>query len=208
MELRMRKQIALGTVMALGVGAQAIAAEGFSYNNIEAAYVHTKLTLDGGEGAANGKGDGFSISGSVGFGGNFYGFGSLGDTDIDGVKLKPLNLGVGFHTMLSSSMDFVSGVSYERLKISAGGSSASESGYGLSAGVRGRLAESFEWTGGLKYSDVGDYGDGIGFNLGGRYYFTPAFAAGIDYTHQKLKNSIVDLKTNTWTIALRYDFGG
>jgi opacity protein-like surface antigen len=207
MELRMRKQIAVGSVLALGLASQVMAAEGFSYNNVEAAYVHSKLTLDGGEGSGSGKGDGFSISGSVAIGSNFFAFGGLGDTDIDGIKVKPLNLGVGFHWMLSDTMDFVSGASFERLKLSVDGSSASESGFGLSAGVRGRLGESFEWTGGLKYTDVGDYGDGIGFGAGGRYYFTPAFAVGVDYNHQKLKNSIVSIKTNTWTVALRYDFG-
>ena len=35
----MRKHIALGSVLALGLGGQALATENFSYSNLEASYV-------------------------------------------------------------------------------------------------------------------------------------------------------------------------
>jgi hypothetical protein len=46
MELRMRKEIAVGAAMVLGVGAQAMAAEGFSYSHVEAGFVHGKTHID------------------------------------------------------------------------------------------------------------------------------------------------------------------
>jgi hypothetical protein len=217
MELRMRKQIALGTVLALGVGAQAIAAEGFSYNNVEAAFIKGKISvpLDGGEGLSA-KGDGFQLSGSAAFGENLFGFASFGSLGLDKfkidgvsvdaggaeVKVKPLSLGVGFHWALSPNLDFVSSVSFERLKVSLSEADFSESanGYGLGVGLRGRVGESLELTGNLKYVDI-EESDFV-YGVGGRYYFTPAFAVGIDYSKYD------DSNLTNLGISLRYDFGG
>lgn len=198
----MRKHIALGTVLALGIGTQAMAAEGFSYSNVEASFVNGNLDADDGEGGEIGlDGDGFSLAASAAFNDTFFGFASLGDLDLDGAKLKPITAGVGFHWALNPNLDLVSGASFERLKISGGGFSTSESGYGISAGLRGRVGESLELSGGLKYMDVGDFGTDFAFNVGGRYYFTENFAAGVDYVKYD------DLKLDTWSISLRYDFG-
>jgi hypothetical protein len=74
-------------------------------------------------------------------------------------------------------------------------------GYGVAVGLRGRLGESFELTGGVKYYDVNKgWKSQTTFGVGARYYFTPAFAVGADVWDQ-------DDLGKSWTIALRYDFG-
>jgi hypothetical protein len=195
MELRMRKHIALGTVMALGIGAQAVAAEGLSYNNIDLSYVDGQI--DGGEGFDL-DGDGFLLEGSVGLGERLFVLGSFGSLNLDGAKLKPLSLGLGGHLPLGMSVDVVGALSFERLKLEGAGS---ESGWGASVGLRGKLGDSFELNGAIKHVDIGDFGSDMEFTVGGRYYFTDAFAVGVDFTKWD------DLDLQTWGIALRYDFG-
>jgi hypothetical protein len=206
MELRMRKHIALGSILALGVSVQAMSAEGFSYNNVDVAYVNGQLDFDGAEGLGNVDGDGFSLAGSAEIGENFFAFGSFGSLKLSeagsSAKLKPITLGAGFHWALTPNLDLVSGLSFERLKISGGGDSVSDEGYGISLGLRGRVLDQLELSGSVKHIDIGDFGTDFLFNVGGRYYFTEAFAAGIDYTKYD------DLKLDTWSVSLRYDFGG
>jgi hypothetical protein len=120
------------------------------------------------------------------------------------MKAKLLSAGVGFHWPLAESLDFVSGVSFERVKLTLVDSgstvvSTSDNGYGVSAGLRGRVGGSLELTGTLKYIDIG--GSEMVCSMGGRYYFTDAFAAGIDYAKYD------DSKLSIWGISVRYDFG-
>ncbi len=195
----MRKHIALGSVLALGLVGQAMAAEDFSYNNIEASYVKTEVDdfdVDG---------DGFSLGGSFAFNEHFFGFSSYKDISYDDVGVSSFSgtqfsLGAGFNWSLAPELDLVSGLSYEHFKSKLGGISDSDSGIGLSVGLRGRVAESVELTGGVKYTDLGHGTNDTTLSVGGRYYFTPAFAAGIDLDHNH--------DGTTWGIALRYDFGG
>lgn len=214
----MRKQIALGTVMAVGLAGPALAAEGFSYNNVEAGYFQGEIegVLDGGEGFSS-DGGGFTLSGSAELGEMFHAFASfsslsLKDFEVDGVgvdvdgkvKVEPLTLGVGLHWPLSPSLDLVSGVSFERMKLTLSepgfSVSDSESGYGISAGLRGRVGENLELTGNVKYLDIG--GSEMVFGAGARYYFTPAFAAGLDFTKYD------DTDLTLFGLSVRYDFGG
>jgi outer membrane autotransporter protein len=192
----MRKHIALGTVMALGLGTQAMAAEGFSYSNVEASYVKTEIDdfdVDG---------DGFSVAGSAEFSENFFGFASYKDINYDlGVSGKQFSLGLGFNWALTPALDLVSGVSYEDVKVSLDGGegSVSDDGFGVGVGLRGRVGEALELTGGVKYTDLGGGADDTTLSVGARYYFTPAFAAGVDVSDND--------DGTTWGIVLRYDFG-
>jgi opacity protein-like surface antigen len=180
----MRKQFALATVLAFGLAGSALAADGFSYDNVELSYA--SINPKGGSDV-----DGFGLAGSYSFSDNFSMFAGYDD-----VKDKRMNLGVGYHRALSSSLDLTSGLSYETVD-----SGPNASGYGLGLGLRGRLSESFEWTGGLKYSDLNKGSKAqTTFTVGGRYYFTPAFAVGADYSDE-------DDLGSSYRVALRYDFG-
>jgi len=192
----MRKHLALGAVLALGLGTQAFAADGLSYNLIEGGYVRGEVELPG----SNLDGDGFTIGGSLELGQNLFGFASVNSVDYDNTNLTSslFNAGLGFNWALGPDVDLVSGVSWERVQVKASGVSVSDDGIGLNVGLRGRF-DQLELTGNVKYSDFGHHSNGFTLGASGRYYFTPAFAAGPDISHN-------DDGTN-WGISFRYDFG-
>lgn len=213
----MRKQIALGTVLALGVGAQAMAAESLSYSYVEGAFVKGDIgtAIDGGEGLVDldADGNGLLLSGSAAFGERIFGFVSIGslnlnDLEVDGdavegkVKVKPLTLGVGIHLPLGPSVDFVGGVSFERLKVSVsdgeGSISDSANGFGVSAGLRSLIGERLELSGNLKYLDI--EGSELVYSVGGRFHFTDMVSAGLDFTKYD------DSDLTIWGANVRYSF--
>jgi hypothetical protein len=188
---RMRKLAALGTMAALAFGAQAAAAD-FSYNLIEGTYV---ASAD----IENVDGDGFGVSGSFELTPMLFAFGALNNLDFSGADLDELGLGLGVNWGLNDSVDVVGGFSYERVKLEG----VSNSGFGMGVGLRGRIAERFELTGGVKYRDLGNGADGTELNFGGRYYFTENFAAGADFRRFDLGS----VNGNFISISARYDFG-
>ncbi len=195
MEQCMRKYLALGTLAALGLTTQAFAAdaEGFSYNLIEGSYIDTEI-----EGI---DGDGFGVSGSVEFNQNVFGFGSINDIDYEGgVGSSQLSLGVGVNWALSPVVDLVGGLSYERIKLSVSGlGSESEDGYGLNLGLRGRVGDALELSAGVNNVDLGADIDDTTLQAAGRYYFTPAFAVGLDVSDND--------DGTAFGLSVRYDFG-
>jgi len=189
----MRKHLALGAVLALGLGTQAFAADGFSYNLLEGGYVRGEVDdfdIDG---------EGFSLGGSVELGQNLFGFASVNDINYDGpISSNLFNAGLGFHWALGPDLDLVSGVSWERVEAKVSGISASDDGIGLNVGLRGRI-ERLELTGNVKYSDFGHDNHDFTVGASGRYYFTDAFAVGPDISHND--------DGTMWGISFRYDFG-
>jgi hypothetical protein len=88
----MRKHLALGAALALGLGTQAFAADGLSYNLIEGGYIRGEVDDLGLEG------DGFSIGGSVELGQGVFGFASVNDIeygDNSGISSNLFNAGLG-----------------------------------------------------------------------------------------------------------------
>lgn len=190
----MRKQIVLGAVAALGISAQAFAADGISYNLIDGGYVDSELDLGG----FNADGDGFRIGASAELGSTLFGFANYSTTDIEGVDLGLFDIGLGGHWSLAPNFDLVSGVSFERVKIDSVGS---DEGYGVNIGLRGRVSEQFELAGSVKYVDFGSDSDDMVFGASARWYFTPQFAVGLDISKYD------DLDLTSLGLSLRYDFG-
>ena len=186
----------LGAATALFVGPAL--ADGFSYNNIEARFISTEI--EDVEPGVDLEGDGFAIAGSVEFGSTIHGFGTLSGTEYeDTIDVGSLTAGLGFNHSLAPALDLVTGVSYERLKVEVEDSRNIEEGFGLNAGLRGRVGENVELTAGLKYTDYGDGLDDTTIMAGGRYYFSRNFALGLDYSEND--------DGDTWALAFRYDFG-
>ncbi len=194
----MRKYVALGVIAAMALGAQTAAAEGFSYNLIEGSYATGDIeSVDL---------DGFGIKGSWELAPSIFVLGGLQNLDIEGGgSLDTLNLGVGMNWALSDNADLFGAATFERQKLDVG-PSASESGFGVQAGVRGRVAERLELAATIKYADIGDFGDAFTYTAGGRWYFTPNFAVGLDYSKVDLGDA--DADGDLFGVALRYDFGG
>jgi len=186
----------LGAATALFVGPAL--ADGFSYNNIEARFISTEI--EDAEPGVDLEGDGFAIAGSVEFGSTIHGFGTLSGTEYeDTIDVGALTAGLGFNHSLAPALDLVTGVSYERLKVEVDDSRNIEEGFGLHAGLRGRVGDNVELTAGLKYTDFGDGLDDTTIMAGGRYYFSRNFALGLDYSEND--------DGDTWALAFRYDFG-
>ena len=140
----MRKYVAFGVIAAMALGAQTAAAEGFSYNLIEGSYSTGDV-----EGVDL---DGFGIKGSWALAPSIFVLGGLQNLDFEGPggSTDLLNLGVGMNWSLSDNADLFGTATFER--VDAG---SADSGFGIAAGVRGRVANSLELSASIKYTDVG-----------------------------------------------------
>jgi len=142
---------------------------GMSYSAFDVGYL-IDVELDG---PGNIDGDGFEIGGSYELTDKFYVFGEWQDWSLDaGVDGEQLELGGGFHTPLSNTVDFVATLSYLDAEIGNG----DDDGLGLSGGVRARLSDSFELDGGVRFVDFDEGGNDTGFTVGGRWYFADNMA--------------------------------
>lgn len=161
----MRKFVALGALAAMAAGSQAVAADGFSYNLLEGAFI------------SGDNFDGLGVSGSMAITPDYFGFGSIEALDIDNssTDVSVLSLGAGYHRAINQALDIVATFSLKRVKVDGAGS---DMGFGLGVGVRGRLFEQLELQGGLEYVDVDDSDTTL--QVGGRWHFTRNFAAGLD----------------------------
>ena len=144
-------------------------AQGFDYNYFSVGY--QRMNLD--DGFIDVDGDGFGVDGSFAINDSFFIFGAYGMGEFSeqgqSVDVDTLSLGIGWHTPLTERVDFVTGVSYEYIELSASGfGSADENGYGLGVGLRFQASEAIELTGGINYVDYGD-GDDTGFGVGMLY---------------------------------------
>lgn len=180
----MRKTAVIGAIAAaLAFGAQQAAATDFSYNLLEGSFVS-------GDGF-----DGIGIAGAFEFTPEFFGHAGIDLLDADGGgDFSLLTLGGGYSHAINNNLDIVATASLKRAKWDGNGS---DTGFGIGVGVRGRVLDQLELHGGIEYVDLND-SDTI-ISVGGRWYFTPAFAAGLD-----LHDGDGDA---TLRFALRYDFG-
>lgn len=182
----MRKFVAIAAIAALGFGAQAASAQGISYNLIEGSF----LTGD--------NYDGFGVSGSMAFTSEVFGTASIDAIEFDGgADLSMLSLGAGYRIAITELVDVFGTAAAKRFK--ADGLNG-KMGFGLGVGVRARPIDRLELLGSLEYRDIsGVYGSDTTFRVGGRWYFTPALAAGVDYQDDDFDSAL--------RFAVRYDFG-
>ena len=156
--------------------------QGVDYTYVQASYGQMELDL----GIADVDGDGFGISGSAAVSENFHVFGDYQMAGLDfGVDLDILELGFGYNTAISETMDFVARAAYVRLEADAPGvPSDAADGYGIGIGVRGMVADDVELHGGLDYIDVDSSGGSSDsetrFRAGFMYGFSENFSAGLD----------------------------
>lgn len=207
----MRKHLIVTAVAALVLGGEALA-DGFNYNYAQGNVLGTRMR-GGGDST---DGSGLAFEGSIEFGPHLLGFADLGSVKYDedqlSLRFNTVSLGLGGYMPLSPTVDLVGGASFEsvELKASDGFDNGSESfhGWGLRAGVRGRGGDKFQWTAGLKYRDVRDLQSTVSVTIGGRYYFTPRFALGLDLTGSKYDKDTLDTRESVAALTFRYEFGG
>lgn len=181
----MRKFVAIATLAALGLGAQAASAQGFSYNLLEGSLI------------SGDDYDGLGVAGSYAFTPDVFGLASIDAIELDGSGRDGslLSIGAGYRIAINEALDVFATASLKREKFD---DIDDDMGFGLGVGLRGRVLERLELTGGLEYVDVGD-SDTV-LKVGGRWYFTNNFAAGIDFSDNDAGSAL--------RFVARYDFGG
>jgi hypothetical protein len=205
----MRKHLLLSAATALVVGANAVAAEGPSYNFGQGGLAVASLSSNG----DSESGLGLSVSGEAEIWEFLYGFVDISNityTPSGGdLTFAPASLGVGAHMPLGT-VDAFAGLSLERVKVKVnpdgpGGSfSNSDSGVGLTAGVRGVLGENVQWSGSLKYRDLDDLDSALSLSVGGHYYFRSNMAAGVTLTRTDYRSG--GPNETSALFSFRYDF--
>jgi len=185
-----RALFALALAAALPLSAQA---GEVNYNHVQAGYSST--------GVENADFNGWSVDGSVGFKENFYIFGGY----ITGVEtstdLNQARVGLGWHST-GPAQWFVEG-SWIRNELDySGGFSDHDNGHDLAVGVRGFLGDSFEGMAKVNYTDVGDFGDGIGAGVTGLYHFNDTWGAYASYDYSDRGS----FEFNTWGVGVRASF--
>jgi hypothetical protein len=172
-----------------------MAEEGFNYSYLDLGYVKSELD------DYNVNGDGYALRGSYEITPRVHAFAGYTDLDYDfGVNATTMELGAGYAWPMSPTLDVIGTASYLHADVKASGlGSADDSGLGLGVGVRGRVLNVVELTGGVQYVDFDKSGNDTALNAGGRYYFTNRFAAGLDMSF--------DDAGTTWMLGGRYSFG-
>jgi len=123
-------------------------------------------------------GDGFGIGGSLALTENWFMVAGYQAADFDfGVDLDQAHLGLGYHLPITDGVDFFGTASYLTADVSADGfDTIDESGFGLTAGVRGMITDQLELVGSLAYADLDDGADGTAIGAGAIYSFNDMFA--------------------------------
>jgi hypothetical protein len=164
----------LGSLAPTALLAQA--AEGgpqMSYSAVDISYL-VDVEIDG---PGNVDGDGFEVGGSWELNDKFYILGAWQEQSFDlGIDGRQIELGGGFHTPLSNTVDFVATLSYIDAEVSTNNFSADDDGLALGGGVRARLTDSFELDGAVRFVDFDEGGSDTGFTVGGRWYFVDNMA--------------------------------
>ena len=187
-----RSLIALALAAALPLSAQA---SELSYNYVEADYASTHAydtTLDG-----------YKLKGSVSFSDNFYGVGSYGKVSKDSIDFEEGTIGVGYRHAISDKANWESELSYVQDNVDVGSFfDNDDDGYRVSTGVRGMLGPKFEGNVSVNYTDVNDFGSGVGANVGGMFHINDTWGITAAYDYSNRDNT--DL--NTWTLGARASF--
>ncbi|MFK3648145.1 diffusible signal factor-reguated Ax21 family protein [Lysobacter enzymogenes] len=155
------KRALLALTLAAALPFAASAAEGVSYNYVEAGYAK----IDAKNKFADS--DGWTIAGSYAFHPNFHVFGSYSKQETDshnyligGTSFRTpsadfdrFNVGVGYNHELSNRVDLVTRIAYEQNKYDFSGFSDKFKGGFVEAGVRGTLTPNWEGYAFAGYQD-------------------------------------------------------
>ena len=188
-----RSLIALALAAVLPLSAQA---GELNYNYVEANYLSSDfldVTLDG-----------YAVKGSVAFSDNWYASASYRDVSKDGGSLDETVVSLGWRHALSDKSDFLAEVGYVDVGVDAGEfGSASEDGYRVAAGLRGKIAPKFE--AGIKgyYTDLGGESDGeFGVVVDGQYNINATWGITASYDSTQMFDETI----GTWGIGVRASF--
>lgn len=167
------KRSLVALTLAAALPFAATAADGVSYNYVEAGYAATNLS-DGLPDA-----DGFGTRASVAFHPNFHVFGDYSNQEFDdtGIDADQWRVGLGYNHEISPRADLVTRVAYERFEDEFDNSF---NGYSVEAGVRGALTTNLEGYAMAGYEDGNDYDGEFYGRVGAQVKFNPMWGISGD----------------------------
>ena len=148
----MKRVSLFGLAVAAALPFAASAADGVSYNYVEAGYAATNLS-DGLPDA-----DGVGARASIAFHPNFHVFGDYAYQEFDnsGLDFDQWRVGLGYNLEISPRADLLTRVAYEKVDF---GNAGDADGWSVEAGARGAFTSNFEGYALAGYED-GDQVDG------------------------------------------------
>jgi len=194
----MKKQlVTLAGFALLGSSMYANAGPGqFNYNYVEAQYLWTTTDVNGTDFDA----DIYGIRGSFKLNDTFFltAGAAYGEVDIpvsNGIDVY--DIGINARTSLSDKVDAYVGLSVAYAKVKVATFSDSDTGYGVTAGLRFAATDKIELGASVTYLDVFD-DNSTALGLTARYKLTDKFSVGAGYT--------VAEDTTGYGIGIRLDF--
>jgi Outer membrane protein beta-barrel domain len=150
-------------------------AEDFSYNYLYLGYG----TIDVSD--ANVDGSGIGIGGSFAVNDQFHVFAGYQMASMNfNIDATMWNAGLGYHMGLNEKVDLVGTLSYNYVKLDAGGgASADDNGLGLGVGLRFAAGNDMELDAGIDYVDYSDSGSDTAFSAAFLYNFNKQFTVGL-----------------------------
>ena len=171
-------------------------AQVFNYNFVSAGY--GTVDFDN----FNADGDGPVLAASFAVSDTYHVFWAYRTEDLNLSRdATAWNVGIGYNTSISNTIDLVAMLSYEVIELDAPGlgGGVDDNGIGLGFGARVAAGENIEWNAGVTYIDLGDGGDETAFGVGILYNFTNAFSVGFSGSWGE--------DTTSYTVSGRYYFG-
>ncbi|MGH8105871.1 MAG: outer membrane beta-barrel protein [Arenimonas sp.] len=185
-----RSLFALALAAALPLSAQA---GEVNYSYVQAGYSSTRVE--------GGDFNGWGVEGSAGFNDNFYIFGGYKTGDEGSLDLNQTNVGLGWHST-GDLQWFVEGSWINNEVDYGGGFSDDDNGHALTVGLRTFFGDNFEMDAEVNYTDVGDFGDGVGLGASGIYHFNETWGAYASYDYSDRGS----YEFNTWGLGVRASF--
>jgi len=167
------KRSLLALTLAAALPFAASAAEGISYNYVEAGYAATDLS----DGLVDA--DGFAARASMAFHPNFHVFGDFSSQEFDhtNVDAERWRVGLGYNHEISPRVDLLTRVAYEKVDLGRFGDA---DGWSVEAGARGALTRNLEGYALAGYQDSDEFNDDFYGRLGATVKFNPNWGLSAD----------------------------
>lgn len=163
---------------ALALAPGLLAAENFSYNQLQLEVNNTEISV----GAADDDDAGYAVSGSVRLPRSFYLAGSYETAEVSGIDFTNYSAGIGAFAGVSEGVDLFAELAYVEEELDYNNLNLDDGGAGLTLGVRGMLTPFLETEARYRYADFGsNAGEMNSFHVSGMYKVTDMFGVGLKY---------------------------
>lgn len=166
------KRLIIPALLALGY-ADTASAE-FNYNFVQATY--GQVDFDD----FNADGDNFGIGLSLAITDEFHLFGGADFADLDfNVDATSYRAGLGYNTPISEMIDVVAQLSFQKIDVEVGQTSADDTGFGLGVGLRIAATDMIEINAGIEYVNLDDSDDNTALTGAALFNLTERFTVGL-----------------------------